>query len=79
MKQIEETTNWAIHEKEVKQLLKARLLPAIEDVSDALEDFDEEADETMFDPVSLRLYDKTLALIKAMRKAGLLYTDYMEF
>lgn len=29
----------------------------------------------MLDPVSLRLYDKTLALIIALRKAGLLYTE----
>nr|DAG84960.1 MAG TPA: hypothetical protein [Caudoviricetes sp.] len=78
MEQIEETVNWAIHEETVKQLLKARLLPAVEDVSDALEDFDEEADEKMLDPVSLRLYDKTLVLVNALRKAGLLYTDYME-
>lgn len=75
MEEIEETVNWKIHKETVKQLLKARLLPAVEDASDALEDFDEAADEMMFDPVSLRLYDKTLALIIALRKAGLLYTE----
>ena len=75
MKEIEETVNWKIHEETVKQILKARLSPAVEDASDALDDFDDMADEMMFDPVSLRLYDKTLALINALRKAGLLYID----
>lgn len=68
-------TNYAAHKKAVEQILRGRLSPAIEDVSEALEDFDEAAETVMFDPVSLRLYDKTLALIIALRKVGLLYTE----
>lgn len=67
-------TNYAAHKKAVEQLLRGRLSPAVEDASDALEDFDEAAETVMFDPVSLRLYDKTLALIIALRKVNLLYT-----
>lgn len=67
-------TNYAAHKKAVEQILRGRLSPAVEDVSESLEDFDEAAETVMFDPVSLRLYDKTLALIIALRKVGLLYT-----
>ena len=68
-------TNYAAHKKAVEQILRGRLSPAVEDVSDALEDFDEAAETVTFDATSLQLYDKTLGLINALRKAGLLYTE----
>ena len=65
-------TNYAAHKKAVEQVLRGRLSPAVEEVSDALDDFDDAAETVMFNPVSLRLYDKTLALIITLRKVGLL-------